>query len=803
MDKPKKKYVVKAVCSCIKSRPHAAELHDRKLDGRGPQDADLMIVGMAPGAEEAETGRYFVGAAGQQLKRDLLSAGIVMDDCRIQNVGCYWPPAHNLKALSDERRTEGEAQLVADIECVKPRLIIALGTEALEFLTGKSGITKWAGSVLQTRPGLPPATVIPTLHPSAVIRSWDYHVLFLHDLRKAAAFLRGDNVSPIERRLVTRTNSTPDVYAEACADILRRGLAGEPLACDIETFKGEVSCISFAPSADYSLSVHGEDRKVWQAILDTECPKIWHNAMYDLTFLEARCSVKPKGVVHDTQLMWHAISPELACSPCVGKRLAVLTHLFTNDNYYKDALDDWKRVADWNAFYEYNARDSAVTFEIWQKFEELLDEDADKRATYDFEASLLEPYKNASIRGFKIDVKRKAAKKAAAKRRIEQLEKEMRELLGDEKFNCRSSAQKTKWLKALGSKQPNSDKEAITEVLIKSEPGSKLHQLATLIKEFQTVSKAHDTYYSFGYDRDGRVRTSWIIPGTETGRMANSKSIIFAGGVNLMTIPRGARPFFVADPGYRLVYADLSQAEARLVAYLAGCEPMIEAFETGRDVYKTAAAQMFHKSYDEITYEERYLAKRCVLGLLYGMGAKTWRMQTNIDKGYDYMSLARAYELHDLFFKTFPEIKSYHRWIEELVRRDATLKNMFGRSRAFRTRNGTYEDGTYREAYDYIPQATVPDIVNRAVLLLDTLDGVDLQGQIHDAWLGQVRDDERLDANVREIKRALSMELAIVDVRGVRRTMTIPVEVDIGENWGDFDEKDNPEGLKPYIFKEN
>jgi uracil-DNA glycosylase family 4 len=800
----KKTFQLKELCHCVQTRPHGAALHTHKLSGRGPTDARVMVVGLAPGMDEALSGRYFVGASGQQITKDLLTAGIVFDDCRIENVGCYWPPEHDLNNLTDEQRREGEEQLYASIKQVQPDLIIALGGDALEFLTGKSGVTKWRGSLLPLKdPSLTPATVLPTLHPSAVLQAWDYNYLVRADLSKASAFLRGEDVSPPKRSLITRLNSTAEEYRAACLGLVEDAKRGVLMAADIETYRGELACICFATDPLYSVSVHADDREIWQTILLASNPKIWHNAMYDVTFLEAKCGVKTQGVAHDTQLLWHALHPELACSEFVGKSLAVLVSLYTRDNYYKDARENWRKVADWNAFYEYNARDGACTLEIFAALQEELKvrdliDGGRTRDVYDFEMALLEPYKNATLLGIKIDTLQKGIKKGQAKRRIADLTKLMCELVEDEGFNPRSHPQVAKYLKKFGSKELGTNKEAITNILIKSEEGSKLKQFAQYVKEFRDVSKAHDTYYSFTYDPDGRVRTNWIIPGTETGRMANSKSIIFEGGVNLMTIPRQARKFFVADDGYLLVYADLSQAEARLVAYLSGCAPMIEAFETGKDLYKSVAAQMFDKPVDDITYEERYLAKRCVLGLLYGMGTKTWRTQTNIDKGYNYMSQERAEELYTLFFIKFPEIKEYHRYIEKLIQRDRRLYSLFGRSREFRPRNGVFSDGLFREGYDYIPQATVPDIVNTGVLVLESLGQSVLIGQIHDAYLGQVKKDDKLDERLRAVHDALTIPLEITDINGVTRTITIPVDIAVGANWGDKDEVDNPNGLEKY-----
>ena len=266
-----------------------------------------------------------------------------------------------------------------------------------------------------------------------------------------------------------------------------------------------------------------------------------------------------------------------------------------------------------------------------------------------------------------------------------------------------------------------------------------------------------------------------------------------------MTIPVAARQFFIADEGYKIVYADLSQAEARIMAYLSGCQGLLAAFETS-DAYKMVAAWMFDKPMEEVTKDERFLGKRCVLGLLYGMGSRLWRTQINVDKGYDYISQPEADNLYRLFFESFPEIRRYHRTIEQTVRRDHSLKSLIlERPRTFRPRNGRWEHHTLLEGNNFVPQATVPEIVNYAVLQIieeTDPDEVQLLGQIHDAWFGQVKLSDNFEGNIGTIRAALTRSIPIVDVFGERRDLTIPVDVAVGDNWGDYDAKTNPGGLR-------
>ena len=127
---------------------------------------------------------------------------------RIQNVYQFWPRYHDPKNLTEDQRGQGLMQLFDDIRHTEPKVIIPLGNEALEALTHMKGISKWRGSVLRlldyhiVEP-LPDSYILPTYHPSAVIRSYDLQVLLQHDLKKAARLVRGEDVFPMERELIT------------------------------------------------------------------------------------------------------------------------------------------------------------------------------------------------------------------------------------------------------------------------------------------------------------------------------------------------------------------------------------------------------------------------------------------------------------------------------------------------------------------------------------------------------------------------------------------------------------------------
>src|SRR6266404_8005181 len=151
----------------------------KEINGDGPIPSRIMIVGEAPGAEEEFKGKPFVGASGIELNRMLGEAGISRSECFVTNVSRVRPPENKISYFIPERKSDvtsrhtllrdrhvteeiiqGVAQLKLEIDCVRPNIIIALGNTPLWALTGRKGILKWRGSMLQS--DIRPVKVIPT-----------------------------------------------------------------------------------------------------------------------------------------------------------------------------------------------------------------------------------------------------------------------------------------------------------------------------------------------------------------------------------------------------------------------------------------------------------------------------------------------------------------------------------------------------------------------------------------------------------------------------------------------------------------
>jgi DNA polymerase-1 len=269
-------------------------------------------------------------------------------------------------------------------------------------------------------------------------------------------------------------------------------------------------------------------------------------------------------------------------------------------------------------------------------------------------------------------------------------------------------------------------------------------------------------------DEGERIRCSYVVGGTKTGRLSSRESI-FGSGTNLQNIPKGVcRRMFIPDEGKVFIEADLSQAEARVVAYLSGEEKLIELFEGGGDVHKQVAAWIYSKDVCQVEGQERELAKRLVHASNYGIGPRTFAHHAGIKEGEARVLLQR-------YFDTFPKIKEWHLRTQASLSKSKTLVTPMGRKRHF---YGRWGDQLFREVYAYVPQSTVADVLNLAMIRFNCM-SVDEQImlQIHDAFVIQTPKD-KVESSIGKLRGAFCITVTINSYEFV-----IPVGIKVGNNW--------------------
>jgi DNA polymerase-1 len=281
------------------------------------------------------------------------------------------------------------------------------------------------------------------------------------------------------------------------------------------------------------------------------------------------------------------------------------------------------------------------------------------------------------------------------------------------------------------------------------------------------------SFFKLSLSTQGRMHTNFKPGGTITGRLSSSKSIL-GSGTNLQNQPKVARQMYIADPGHLLINADYSKAESWIVAYLANDENMIDALTGGGDFHKINASNILGIPIEEVGYKERQLGKRISHAANYMMTAHTFLKVMQKD-GYK-VTKAHCQHLLDRYFETYPRVRNLQDKVKHQMFNNMTLVNCFGRKVTFFAHKN---DTLFRSACSWIPQGTVGDMTNRALVrIYHEIDTVDLLLQIHDAILMQAR-IELINQNlIDQIKECMA-----IPVRVNAHTIKIPVDVEIGPNW--------------------
>ena len=304
------------------------------------------------------------------------------------------------------------------------------------------------------------------------------------------------------------------------------------------------------------------------------------------------------------------------------------------------------------------------------------------------------------------------------------------------------------------------------------------YPLPKLLLEYRGMAKLKSTYTdklpTMVNRNTGRVHTSYSQAVAVTGRLASSDP-------NLQNIPvrtaegRRIREAFIAPEGSRIVSADYSQIELRIMAHLSGDEGLLKAFANGEDIHRATAAEVFGATLDAVTSEQRRYAKVINFGLIYGMSAYGLASQLNIEN-----SAAKQYI--DLYFARYPGVKRYMDDTREQAKRFGYVETWFGRRLwlpEINGANGMRRQAAERAAINAPMQGTAADLIKLAMVKVQNwLEQEKLQSklimQVHDELVLEVPQAEL--ALVKEKVRELMCNVA---------ELKVPLEVGLGEgaNW--------------------
>lgn len=530
------------------------------IQGSGLLGAKVLFVGEAPGGEEEKEGKPFVGEAGNVLITCLGRNGVNRDEVRIENLCKHRPPGNKFEALIDsDELKRGLHELQDYIDKYRPNVIGALGAKPLAYLAGKSGITKWRGSILETKDGI---KIIPTYHPAFVARDRSVYPIFDQDIKRIIQ----DSQFP-ERRLPVRKfvileSSKSDEIELWTKHILNQ----EKVAVDIETVRKSthILCVGFGISPELGICFVCDQsmiiRDALSRILTSSVKKIFHFGTFDTEMLRIN-GYETNNYWWDTLIAQHVLAPELP------KELAYLTSVYTREPYYKQEgrgelpgdIKSWSLKTTKEAVWRYNCKDVCVTIEIQQHQErEIKEESWHYRRTFDYEMSMLEVAAHISRTGMLIDSARRKEIEMILIKKWTRLQFFLNGLSGLE-INVKSPKVKDLLFEKLKlpprrkrTGQLTADEDAIVGLMayvqdyitkLKREDvifdWQVKFRVLKLILEIRGIRQLLSNYVGekVRISDDGRIRSTYKVAGAETGRWSAEK-YIDGSGVAAMTFPR-------------------------------------------------------------------------------------------------------------------------------------------------------------------------------------------------------------------------------------------------------------------------
>lgn len=779
----------------------------------------LAVVGESPSTNEVRTGEPFTGISGQLLRASLKQCGVDPDTVYFTHATlCHSPskPDKGTIVACNDRLWE-------ELAAVQPSKILLVGAAALQaFLSPSKAqkITKERGRLFWTNIAGRPVLTMATWHPAAVLRSPDYFRDFARDITR---LIKNEMPYPIGEPAVHITWTE----AEALESLAFLETAGV-LSCDIET-TGLSSVDDRQLSIGFGLlDQSGRGRsfilpahlfqsqavrdRIKRVLFNHADPIVFHNGKFDLKFLRRDFEMAwPKNVA-DTLLMHYVVDERgsggnrdenSGGGGAHGLKDLARTY-FDVPDYHFDFLAFYdkanKTKEDWIEFFTYHARDCYYTRLLYDvltaEITELEDADHTFRGHWLLE-NILYPASQALTEietdGTAVDMPYLHELEKSLETKVIQIRDEVGELVSQSSqneivdFNPNSSDQVKKliydiWKYAVVKGDHKTSGGPTTEAPVlkrfqENETDPVRHHILSLISEYRRTVKFLSTYaigLQRAADSDSRIRTSFLLSGTSTGRISSASP-------NLQNIPSATKHgsqfqrAFIAQPGYTLVEADFSQLELRVLAHLAKDEALTQVYLDDKDIHGEVA---------QILGIPRSYAKIFVFGLVYGRGPKGIvegdEMNEIVSQGGQRWTIAQATAFQYRFLSAYPQVQE---WIELQQRQALALhyvETLWGRRRRFPFITNQNRTEIMRQGANMPVQGTASDICLSALVRLQRRlpNGAAIRMTVHDSIVFEVRNDI-LDSTLEQIEH--EMITVPFDSR-----VPFKVEIKTGTRWGEL-----------------
>ena len=509
--------------------------------------------------------------------------------------------------------------------------------------------------------------------------------------------------------------------------------------------------------------------------------KIGQNFKYDMSVL-ANYRIALAGMRYDTMLESYVLDSTASRHDMDSLALKYLGYKTLK---YEDVAGKGKhqinfREVPLDTATAYAAEDADITFRLHEHLWPRLKETPTLVKLFDeIEMPLVPVLARMERHGVLIDVAMLRGQGNELGKRLLEIEAEAHKLAG-QPFNMGSPKQiqevlydkhKLPVLKKTPTGQPSTAEEVLQELALD-------YPLPQLILEFRSLAKLKSTYTDKLPEmidpKTGRVHTSYHQAVAATGRLSSSDP-------NLQNIPvrtaegRRIRQAFIAAPGYRMLSADYSQIELRIMAHLSGDKGLIHAFANNMDVHRATAAEVFGVAPENVSDNMRRAAKAINFGLIYGMSAFGLAKQLRIER-------VAAQEYVERYFARYPGVREFMERMRETARRQGYVETLFGRrlhAAEINAPNQARRQAAERAAINAPMQGTAADLIKRAMIVVDRwipASGLDIRMimQVHDELVFEVA-EEAVDT-AREHVRAAMSEVAQLAV-------PLVVDIGVGGNW--------------------
>lgn len=770
-----------------------------------PSPHPLMVIGESPTTQEVHSGTVMTGAGAQVLKDTMRKVGLPTGTDEVYYttaLKCAVPKGKNHKMPKDAF-ANCHAYLLKEIEQVKPRMVLVCGATAMHTLLGTTAIkiTEEYGRVREYT-NFPGMKVVPIMNPGALLHKPGDYKPFLTMLQLAATIYGGGQTvdTGVVHWDVCRTeNDCRDLWKK----MMQRNREGN---CDVVSFDMETTGLDYRTAEFLVLGICFEKnhayvipREARQYVHNFLCGVpwrcLWHHGKYDKKVMWAR-NLADVSIDEDT-LYQHYVLDETSAHD-----LGYLSKVYLNAEEYKYKMNqNWKAVSldtyehFFDALCERVAVDVDYTLQIHLKFNEILAKDPKLQKVY---KELLIPAANFLSRveenGIMVDEAylNKLDKQYTAL--LEKIQNEIAELA--EPFWDGVAYQLASGSKSVPAKfNPGSPKQMAWMIFdrLKLNPRIKKGRstdkdilksisnppaLVTKVLEYRTVQKEHSTYVIGllnARDTDGRVRTTFNLHVTATGRLSSKEPNIqnqpSANGVG------NIRRAFLPRPGYVFAEIDYSGAELRWLAVLSKDPVLKQIFQSGRNLHTETAKSLFGEHF---TKAQKLRAKALNFGIMYGREAPSIAEEHNIP-------MDEARQMMADWFKLYCGAAEYLHWCDNQVVQGNYMESPFGRRRRFGLVSPATLKSLQNEARNFPIQSASSDLLLWCAMTCEPKLKQDYDTRIvnliHDSMLLEIPAKPEIVRAVgiycNQVMTTMPKDLFGIDV-------PFKTDYEIGKNWSDL-----------------